>query len=352
MYFLFPLWVIAAHSYESRETTILAPSTIHPRYGWIQKTSYNNYSVLFITNDQGSGRIRADEISRVWPYRSHVIHCADIPDHQEYYDIAVHVKQRCEHAFEAQTDGMIGFNVWDVVDDYDKQDLWYATWDGYITGTKRMTEDFCNPLRRVCGLIPHMSNLMCPIHSTNRLKFHPKMRIGIMGTAGVIDPAVFKLLESVGYEIVIERNQCNKVLTWLSNYVDIGDSFLSCKMPAKCDAFWDGIDVAIMWVKEGRKSHPLHYKPCTRLNAAAAMNIPVLAYRGYSCVKDAFKNVENPDWFVVDDYDLLHKLQYLPLVSHTKEYQDDLGRIRMASSASKTIEAYISFFNKLTTATR
>lgn len=326
-----------------------------------------NFTVLFISEGQGSGEMRANLVSQMWPGRSRVIRCADLPYHREQYHVAVHVKHACPYAFEVRENFQIGANVWDVVDNYGAIDvitstrpwgttsaygttsLWDLKWDGIITGTQKMTADFCTPRGLLCAVIPHMSNLNCRKHNilqSSAVRNMP-IRVGVLGTAGRVDQKLIDILSRSGkYDIRIEGEYCSNVGSFLLgkhiHRVSLGH-LRSCTDPAPCNVYWDHVDVAIMWYKEGNPQHKADYKPCTRLIAASAINIPTIVHEGFACAHDALG--EYGDAVLANDANLESKLE--ELLASPSQHASILKQVQHYTSPAENIKAYQRFFSKL-----
>lgn len=246
-----------------------------------------NASVLFIVRDyNGAGRMRGLDPARYWPGDARVILCDDAPNVARGYDVIVHVKFPCEMAFHA-LHTKDAAHVWDVIDNYDDASAWRISWDAAIVGTQLAAHDMCTDKPYSCMVVQHLPNVACDIHGRRR-RHGSMLTVGVVGTGGRSSYILLDALRAMPHVNVIEEiDTCfhGRAVSWpLALFA--GAPTASCMAGSPCDAFWDLIDIAVVWTKSDSTPHKEDYKPCTRVATALALDIPTVVSADFQCIRE------------------------------------------------------------------
>lgn len=196
-------------------------------------------AVLFaVHNDAGSALHRGRDVARL--LNQSWVRCSESANATA--DVVVHVKFPC-----AQLRHRARHHVLDVVDNWN-HDASRHDWIHTAIVSTREAADAC-PTRR-CVRIPHHANLACREHP--RIDFVP--RPVVVGVVGTDFWSKFNLVSValVGYTVRTES-------------------------PGDPCAFYDAIDVAVVWKKNGNA-----HSPAERFTNPVYFNIPTVVHSFYA----------------------------------------------------------------------
>lgn len=249
----------------------------------------------------GSGKIRGRDSARIT--NSSVTTC-DVADRLSLEPFTVvHVKRPCKVAFQRWPGA---HHVFDRVDNFDANIATY-NFSGEIFSDEAQ---FVSCRTKVCAVIPHHVNLACHVRPIPTAYNNPV--IGFVGTQGKASVSIPKHLNA-------------SVLKEYSS-------------PDPCATFYDKIDIAIAWKKEG------YLRPAERFTNPIMFGIPTIGFARFR----TFQHYKMADPFLCTTHKcVVQRLQGIMNGSLSKAFRKLRDEVRRDVDGAQVAKLYRSMFTLL-----